>query len=73
MRSIACIDPFLLGDGGLKPPVEFGRSGADFITGDTQHIAIPPNFGGQVWEFSDAVITTKNRTYETLQAVTSDG
>jgi glycine dehydrogenase len=25
IRSIACIDPFLLGDGGLKPPVEFGR------------------------------------------------
>ena len=46
IRSIACIDPFLLGDGGLKPPVEFGRSGADFIAGDAQHIAIPPNFGG---------------------------
>ena len=46
IRSIACIDPFLLGDGGLKPPVEFGRSGADFIAGDAQHLAIPPNFGG---------------------------
>ena len=34
IRSIACIDPFLLGEGGLKPPVEFGKSGADFIAGD---------------------------------------
>jgi glycine dehydrogenase len=46
IRSIACVDPFLLGDGGLKPPVEFGKSGADFIAGDAQHLAIPPNFGG---------------------------
>ena len=46
IRSIACIDPFLLGEGGLKPPVAFGRSGADFIAGDAQHLAIPPNFGG---------------------------
>ena len=46
IRSIACIDPFLLGEGGLKPPVEFGRKGADFIAGDAQHLAIPPNFGG---------------------------
>jgi len=46
IRSIACIDPFLLGEGGLKPPVEFGKSGADFIAGDAQHLAIPPNFGG---------------------------
>ena len=36
----------MLGEGGLKPPVEFGRSGADFIAGDAQHLAIPPNFGG---------------------------
>ena len=46
IRSIACIDPFLLGEGGLKSPIEFGRSGADFIAGDAQHLAIPPNFGG---------------------------
>ena len=46
IRSVACIDPFLLGEGGLKPPVEFGKSGADFIAGDAQHLAIPPNFGG---------------------------
>ena len=46
IRSIACVDPFLLGEGGLKPPVAFGRSGADFIAGDAQHLAIPPNFGG---------------------------
>lgn len=46
IRSIACIDPFLLGEGGLKPPIEFGKSGVDFIAGDAQHLAIPPNFGG---------------------------
>ena len=46
IRSIACIDPYLLGENGLKPPVEFGRDGADFIAGDAQHLAIPPNFGG---------------------------
>ncbi len=46
MRSIACIDPILLASGGLKPPVEFGRGGADFIAGDAQHLAIPPSFGG---------------------------
>lgn len=46
IRSVACIDPFLLGEGGLKPPVEFGTTGVDFIAGDAQHLAIPPNFGG---------------------------
>ena len=46
IRSIACIDPFLLGEGGLKPPTEFGKHGVDFIAGDAQHLAIPPNFGG---------------------------
>ena len=45
LRSIACIDPFLLGDGGLKPPVDFGRSGADFIAGDAQHL-LYPKLGG---------------------------
>lgn len=45
-RSIAVIDPLLLGPGGLKPPSEFGRKGADIITGEAQHLAIGPNFGG---------------------------
>jgi glycine dehydrogenase len=46
IRSIACIDPILLGAGGLKPPTEFGEKGADFIVGEAQHLAIEPNFGG---------------------------
>ena len=62
IRSIACIDPFLLGDGGLKPPVEFGRSGADFIAGDAQHLAIPQILEVQALEYLDAAtITKKNR------------
>ena len=46
VRSIASIDPYLLASGGLKPPVEFGEQGADFIIGDAQHLAIGANFGG---------------------------
>jgi len=46
IRSIACIDPILLGNGGIKPPTEFGEKGADFIVGEAQHLAIEPNFGG---------------------------
>ena len=33
IRSIASIDPILLGNGGLKPPTQFGSGGADFIVG----------------------------------------
>ena len=46
IRSIACIDPMLLGNGGLKPPTDFGAEGSDFIVGEAQHLAIQPNFGG---------------------------
>ena len=46
IRSIACIDPMLLGTGGLKPPTNFGEKGADFIVGEAQHLAIGANFGG---------------------------
>lgn len=45
-RSIAVIDPMLLGTGGLKPPSAFGNSGVDMIVGEAQHLAIGPNFGG---------------------------
>lgn len=45
-RSIAVVDPMLLSTGGLKPPSEFGSQGADFIVGEAQHLATPPNFGG---------------------------
>lgn len=45
-KSIAVIDPILLGPGGLKPPSEFGKSGVDIIVGEAQHLALAPNFGG---------------------------
>lgn len=45
-KSIAVIDPILLGPGGLKPPSEFGSNGADIIVGEAQHLALAPNFGG---------------------------
>lgn len=44
--AVAVIDPILLGTGGLKPPSEFGTTGADLIVGEGQHLAIGPNFGG---------------------------
>lgn len=45
-KSIAVIDPALLGTGGLKPPSQFGQEGVDMIVGEGQHLAIGPNFGG---------------------------
>ena len=46
IRSVAVIDPFLLGPGGLKTPIEYGESGADIAIGEGQHLALEPNFGG---------------------------
>ncbi|MBI2880947.1 MAG: aminomethyl-transferring glycine dehydrogenase subunit GcvPB [Candidatus Tectomicrobia bacterium] len=46
VKSIAVIDPILLGPGGLKPPVDFGRKGADMFVAEGQHLAIGPNYGG---------------------------
>ena len=37
---------FFLVQEGIKPPIEFGEKGADFIVGEAQHLAIEPNFGG---------------------------
>lgn len=45
-QSIAVVDPFLLASGGLKPPVAYGKEGANMIVGEAQHLAIAPNFGG---------------------------
>ena len=45
-KSIAVIDPILLGPGGLKQPSAFGTNGADIIVGEAQHLALGPNFGG---------------------------
>lgn len=45
-KSIAIVDPILLGNGNLKPPREFGNRGADMFVAEGQHLAIGPNFGG---------------------------
>lgn len=48
IKSIAVVDPMLLGPAGLKPPVKFGTraQGADMVVAEGQHLAIGPNFGG---------------------------
>lgn len=46
VRSIAVVDPILLGKGSLKPPREFGAGGTDMFVAEGQHLAIGPNFGG---------------------------
>ena len=48
IKSIAIVDPMLLGAGGLKPPIHFGyqAQGADMIVAEGQQLAIGPNFGG---------------------------
>ena len=45
-KSVAVIDPMLLGPGGLKAPSDFGANGVDIIVGEAQHLALAPNFGG---------------------------
>ena len=44
--AIAIVEPILLGQGGLKPPVEFGDNGADIFVAEGQNLAIDTNFGG---------------------------
>ncbi|MBY0516265.1 MAG: aminomethyl-transferring glycine dehydrogenase subunit GcvPB [Bacteriovoracaceae bacterium] len=46
IKSIAVIDPMLLGPKSLKPPVAYGKEGADMLVAEGQHLAIAPNFGG---------------------------
>jgi glycine dehydrogenase len=48
IKSIAVVDPMLLGKSGLKAPVKFGvrMQGADMVVAEGQHLAIGPNFGG---------------------------
>lgn len=46
VKSIAIIDPMLLGPNGLKPPVAYGKKGADMLVAEGQHLALGPNFGG---------------------------
>lgn len=48
VKSIAVVDPMLLGPAGLKPPSKFGTraQGSDMVVAEGQHLAIGPNFGG---------------------------
>ena len=48
IKSIAVVDPMLLGKGGLKAPVKYGTraQGADMVVAEGQHLALGPNFGG---------------------------
>jgi glycine dehydrogenase len=48
VKSIAVVDPMLLGASGLKAPVKYGTraQGADMVVAEGQHLAIGPNFGG---------------------------
>jgi glycine dehydrogenase len=48
VKSIAVIDPMLIGKGGLKPPVKFGTrsQGSDMVVAEGQHLTLDPNFGG---------------------------
>lgn len=46
VKSVALVDPILMGPGGLKPPREFGRDGSDMFVAEGQHLAIGPNYGG---------------------------
>ncbi len=46
VKSVAIFDPMMLGEGGLKPPSQFGEKGVDMIVGEGQHLCAAPNFGG---------------------------
>lgn len=61
VKSIAVIDPMLLAQGGLKPPVAFGAKGASIIVGEAQHLAIPPNYGGPGLGLFGIRYTAENR------------
>lgn len=60
-KSIAVIDPILLGPGGLKAPAAFGASGADIIVGEAHHLALAPNFGGPGLGLFGVRFTEKDR------------
>ena len=60
-KSIAVIDPILLGPGGLKPPSDFGVDGVDIIVGEAQHLALGPNFGGPGLGLFGVRFSEKNR------------
>jgi glycine dehydrogenase len=61
-KSIAVIDPMLLGPGGLKAPSEFGAQGVDIIVGEAQHLALAANFGGPGLGLFGVRFSAKERT-----------
>ncbi len=46
IKSIAVVDPILLGSKGLNPPANWGEKGSNIFVAEGQHLAIGPNFGG---------------------------
>ena len=60
-KSVAVIDPLLLGPGGLKAPSAFGDEGCDIIVGEAQHLALEPNFGGPGLGLFGVRFTSKER------------
>ena len=46
IKSIAVIDPILLGTKSLKAPADWGEKGSNIFVAEGQHLAIGPNFGG---------------------------
>ncbi|MFQ5915610.1 MAG: aminomethyl-transferring glycine dehydrogenase subunit GcvPB [Nitrospinota bacterium] len=61
VKTIAVVDPILMGPGGLKPPIEFGRSGTDMFVAEGQHLAIGPNYGGPGLGIFGIRFTAQNR------------
>ncbi|MEE8111041.1 MAG: aminomethyl-transferring glycine dehydrogenase subunit GcvPB, partial [bacterium] len=60
-KSVAVVDPILMGPGGLKPPSEFGQGGTDMFVAEGQHLAIGPNYGGPGLGIFGIRFTAQNR------------
>lgn len=45
-KAIGIIDPMLIGEDGLKPPVEYGKKGADMLVGEASPLCSSPQYGG---------------------------
>ncbi|MGB0372048.1 MAG: aminomethyl-transferring glycine dehydrogenase subunit GcvPB [Opitutales bacterium] len=63
LLAIGIIDPMLLATKALKPPTEWGETGADIIVGEAQHTAIGPNFGGPGLGLFGVRLNAKNKNH----------
>lgn len=45
-KAVVVIDPMVIARGGLKPPIQMGKKGADIFVAEGQHLAMAPSFGG---------------------------